>query len=71
MNHLAEIIAHKRTARLIPADCVVISESGIRSVKDVRRVVGAGVRGVLIGESLMRAQNPQALLESFREATLL
>lgn len=55
-------------ANLIPADCVVISESGIRSVEDVRRVVGAGVDGVLIGESLMRAQNPQALLESFRAA---
>jgi indole-3-glycerol phosphate synthase len=58
-------------ANLIPADCVVISESGIRSVEDVRRMMGAGVDGVLIGESLMRAQNPQALLESFREATLL
>jgi indole-3-glycerol phosphate synthase len=56
-------------ANLIPADCVVISESGIRSVEDVRRVAGAGVDGVLIGESLMRAENPQALLESFREAT--
>jgi indole-3-glycerol phosphate synthase len=35
-------------------------------VEDVRRVAGAGVRGALIGESLMRAQNPQAVLESFR-----
>jgi indole-3-glycerol phosphate synthase len=55
-------------ARLIPTDCLVISESGIRSVEDIRRVAGAGVRGALIGESLMRAQNPQALLESFRTA---
>jgi len=46
----------------------VISESGIRSVEDIRRVAGAGVHGVLIGESLMRAQNPQAVLESFRAA---
>jgi indole-3-glycerol phosphate synthase len=55
-------------ARLIPTDCLVISESGIRSVEDIRRVAGAGVHGALIGESLMRAQNPQALLESFRAA---
>ena len=47
---------------------MAISESGIRSVEDVRRVVGAGVDGVLIGESLMRAENPRALLESFRAA---
>lgn len=56
-------------ANLIPADCVVISESGIRSADDVRRVAGAGVDGAIIGESLMRALNPRALLESFREAT--
>jgi indole-3-glycerol phosphate synthase len=55
-------------ARLIPTDCLVISESGIRSDEDIRRVAGAGVHGVLIGESLMRAQNPQAVLESFRAA---
>ena len=55
-------------ARLIPTDRLVISESGIRSMEDIRRVAGAGVHGVLIGESLMRAQNPQAVLESFRAA---
>jgi indole-3-glycerol phosphate synthase len=55
-------------ARLIPADRLVISESGIRSVEDIRRVAGAGVHGALIGESLMRAENPQAVLESFRAA---
>jgi indole-3-glycerol phosphate synthase len=56
----------EKLAPLIPTDRLVISESGIRSVEDVRRVAGAGVRGALIGESLMRAQNPQAVLESFR-----
>jgi hypothetical protein len=58
----------EKLARLIPTDRLVISESGIRSVEDIRRVAGAGVHGALIGESLMRAQNPQALLESFRAA---
>jgi indole-3-glycerol phosphate synthase len=46
----------------------VISESGIKSVEDIRRVAAAGVHGALIGESLMRAANPQALLKSFRAA---
>jgi indole-3-glycerol phosphate synthase len=55
-------------APLIPTDRMVISESGIRSVEDIRRVAGAGVHGALIGESLMRAQNPKAVLESFRAA---
>ena len=55
-------------APLIPRDRVVISESGIKSVDDIRRVAAAGVRGALIGESLMRAANPQAVLKSFRAA---
>ena len=55
-------------APLIPRDRVVISESGIKSVEDIRRVAAAGVHGALIGESLMRAANPQALLKSFRAA---
>jgi indole-3-glycerol phosphate synthase len=55
-------------APLIPRDRVVISESGIKSVEDIRRVAAAGVHGALIGESLMRAANPQAVLKSFRAA---
>jgi len=57
-------------APLISRGRVVISESGIKSVEDVRRVAATGVHGVLIGESLMRSVNPQALLKSFRAAAL-
>jgi indole-3-glycerol phosphate synthase len=57
-------------APLIPNDHVVISESGIKSVEDIRRVAAAGVHGALIGESLMRAANPQAVLKSFRAAAV-
>jgi indole-3-glycerol phosphate synthase len=42
-----------------------VSESGIRTTEDIRRVIGAGAHGALIGESLMRAADPRALLESF------
>lgn len=49
----------------IPRTCTIVSESGIRTVNDIRRVVAAGVHAALIGESLMRADDPRALLESF------
>ena len=39
----------------IPADCLIISESGIRSRDDVLRLASAGVRGMLVGEILMRS----------------
>ena len=41
----------------IPDDRLVIGESGIRTHADVRRLGEAGVKAVLVGESLMRQQD--------------
>lgn len=38
----------------VPASVLAVSESGIRSADDVRRLAGAGVRAVLVGEHLLR-----------------
>ncbi len=40
----------------IPEDCLIISESGIRTRDDVLRLASAGVRGMLVGETLMRSE---------------
>ena len=50
----------------IPADRVVVSESGIRSADDLRRLGAAGARAVLVGESLMRAPDIGAALDALR-----
>ena len=42
----------------VPADVIVVSESGIVTAEQVRRLRDCGVRGVLVGESLMRAPDP-------------
>jgi indole-3-glycerol phosphate synthase len=39
----------------IPRDCCLVSESGIQTHQDLQRLEAAGVRAVLVGESLMRA----------------
>lgn len=39
----------------LPEDCLLISESGIRNRDDVLRLQEAGVRGILVGETLMRS----------------
>ncbi|MEZ0296548.1 MAG: indole-3-glycerol phosphate synthase TrpC [Candidatus Methylacidiphilales bacterium] len=44
----------------IPADCVAISESGIKTGEDVRRLRSCGINAILVGETLMRADNLQA-----------
>ena len=39
----------------IPPEVVLVSESGIRTRRDVERLEAAGVSAILVGESLMRA----------------
>jgi len=41
----------------IPAEVLLVSESGIRSRHDVERLEQAGVSAILVGEHLMRAQD--------------
>jgi indole-3-glycerol phosphate synthase len=45
-------------ASRIPADRVLVSESGIFSRADVLRLMEAGVDAILVGESLMRETDP-------------
>jgi indole-3-glycerol phosphate synthase len=47
---------------LIPADRLVVAESGIRNADDVRRLRAAGIDAILVGETLMAAPDPAAAL---------
>jgi len=49
----------------IPADTLAVAESAIRSVDDVRRMAAAGFDAVLVGEALVRADDPTALVQAF------
>lgn len=56
-------------ARKMPKDVLPVSESGIRTAQDLRRLSDAGYRGFLIGEHLMRAPSPgKALKDLMRDA---
>jgi len=46
-----------RLRKLVPSDVLFVSESGINSAKDVQRLYEIGVNAVLIGETIMRAEN--------------
>lgn len=52
--------AFARLRSLLDRDVVAVAESGIAGPEDVRRVVDAGADAVLVGESLVRAENPRA-----------
>lgn len=46
----------------VPADRLLVTESGILARDDVRRMRGAGVHAFLVGEAFMRAADPGAAL---------
>lgn len=51
----------------IPPGCVMVAESGIRSAADARRMAAARIDAILVGESLMRARDPEAGLRALLE----
>ena len=48
----------------VPADRLLVTESGILAAADVRRMRAAGVHAFLVGEAFMRADDPGAALEA-------
>ena len=47
----------------IPADCVYVAESGVKTPEDVQRLKQIGADAALIGETLMRAEDTAAKLQ--------
>jgi indole-3-glycerol phosphate synthase len=52
----------------VPDSMVRVAESGLRTPADVARVAAAGADAVLIGEALMKADDPASMIRQFREA---
>ena len=50
----------------IPADCVYVAESGVKTPEDVRRLRQIGADAALIGETLMRSADPAETLDQLR-----
>lgn len=48
----------ERLSDMTPEGKLLIAESGVRSAADIARLRICGARGFLVGESLMRAENP-------------
>ena len=53
-----------RLAERAGADVPIVSESGIKTRRDVERLRAAGVCGLLIGETLMRSDDVAAEMEA-------
>lgn len=53
----------------VSGEVLLVSESGLNSAADIRRLRSIGYRGFLIGESLMRAESPAEALHALMSAT--
>ena len=56
----------RRLRSLIPGDILFVSESGVKTAADVRALCEIGADAVLVGETLMRAENKRQKLEELR-----
>lgn len=58
----------KRLRSLVPRDVLFVSESGVKSVEDIRNIKAFGADAVLIGEALMKASDKKSFLQMLRYA---
>ncbi|MCS7263254.1 MAG: indole-3-glycerol phosphate synthase TrpC [Armatimonadetes bacterium] len=52
-----------RLKKFIPSECVIVSESGLETREQVKRLEEASVDAILVGETLIRSDNPIAKAE--------
>lgn len=55
-----------RLKKLVPDDKVFVSESGIKTPEDIKRLYDNHTDAVLIGETLMRADDKKAMLDNLK-----
>lgn len=56
----------QKLRKLVPEDVIFVAESGIKTAEDVDALRKAGINAVLIGETLMRAQDKKAKLQELK-----
>jgi indole-3-glycerol phosphate synthase len=61
-----DIKLSERLKKLVPKDKIFISESGIKTPEDIKRLREIGADAVLIGETLMRSPDKAAELKKLR-----
>jgi indole-3-glycerol phosphate synthase len=62
-----DLATSERLLPLLPAGARGVAESGIRGAGEVRRLRRAGAANFLVGEALVRAEDPGALLREMMD----
>ncbi len=56
----------KKLRSIIPSDVIFVSESGVKTAEDVKELSDMGADAVLVGETLMRADDKKAKLKELK-----
>lgn len=51
----------------LPENCIAISESGIHSIEDAERAFATGADAILVGEALMKMEDPEPFINAIHE----
>ena len=65
-NFQVDLATTEQFLKLIPPFHLIVSESGIRDYRDIRRLKTKGVRAFLVGETLLRSNDPARTLKELR-----
>jgi indole-3-glycerol phosphate synthase len=63
---ITDLSVAESVADLLPTDVVTIAESGVSDVEGARRMRDAGYDAILVGEALVRSENPAGLVAALR-----
>lgn len=69
-SFVVDLATTERLSEEVPDGLILVSESGIKTPLDARRVWECGANAVLVGESLMREADPSRLLRQFIECPM-
>ena len=56
----------RKMRELVPENIIFVSESGVKTAEDIALLRASGVNAVLIGETLMKAEDKKAKLAELK-----
>jgi indole-3-glycerol phosphate synthase len=60
-----DLTTTEKLAEEVPDDVILVSESGLKDTADAQKALDSGVNAILIGETLMRHDDPTRAVEEY------